>query len=159
MNSSTTISPVKVFFSYAHQDEHLRDELAKHLKILERNGIIQGWHDRRITPGMEWKGQIDQELELAQIILLLISPDFLNSDYCWDIELRKAMERHEAKNAIVIPVILRQCPWKLGAFAKLQALPKDAKPVTSWPDRDEALANVADGILKVANQLRILPLD
>jgi TIR domain len=154
MPPSTSDTPIRVFFSYAHQDEHLRDELAKQLKILERNGTIQGWHDRKITPGSEWKGEIDQHLERAQIILLLISPDFLNSDYCWEVEMRKAMEYHESQKATVIPVILRHCPWQIGPFAKLQALPKNAKPIASWTDRDEALTNVADGVFKVANRIR-----
>jgi hypothetical protein len=97
---------MEVFFSYAHEDEELRNELAKHLKLLERQKVIKGWHDRQITAGEEWKNSIDDHLEAADIILLLISSDFMASDYCYDVELARAMERHALKEARVIPVIL-----------------------------------------------------
>ena len=86
--------PTEVFYSYAHEDEPLLGELLKHLGILKRLGVIRDWHDRKITAGTEWKGQIDQHLDAAGIILLLVSPDFIDSDYCWDIELTRALERH-----------------------------------------------------------------
>jgi len=138
--------PIEVFFSYSHKDEELRGEMAKHLSILKRQGVITGWHDRRITAGDEWAGQIDEHLNSAHLILLLVSADFIASDYCYDLELTRAMERHESGEARVIPVILRPCDWKGAPFGKLQGLPKDLKPVTSWPDRDEAFTNVAQGI-------------
>jgi hypothetical protein len=97
---------IRLFFSYSHQDEALRDELAKHLSLLERDGVLRNWHDRQIVPGSDWAGHIDQHLEQAQIILLLISADFLASDYCYDRELNRAMERHEAGEAGVVPVML-----------------------------------------------------
>ncbi len=137
---------MNVFFSYSHQDEGLRDELESHLSILKRSGRIHTWHDRKITPGGEWAGAIDNRLEAADVILLLVSPPFLASDYCWDVELRRAMERHEAGEARVIPVILRPVDWHDAPFGKLQALPKDARPVTSWPNRDEAFLDVARGL-------------
>src|SRR5438128_1377433 len=101
--------PIEVFFSYSHKDEELRDEMANHLSILKRQGVITDWHDRRITAGDEWAGQIDEHLNSAHLILLLISADFIASDYCYDLELTRAMERHEAREACVIPVILRPC--------------------------------------------------
>jgi len=143
---------VEVFFSYAHEDEGLRDELAKHLKLLQREGAISMWHDRRIVAGDEWKGAIDARLESAGIILLLISPDFIASDYCWDVEVKRAMARHAAGEARVIPIILRPCDWQSAPFGKLQGLPKDAKPVTSWEDRDKALLDVVLGIRRVAEE-------
>lgn len=148
---------VKVFFSYAREDEALRDQLAKHLKILERNGVITSWHDRCILPGDERDNQINSNLQTANIILLLISSDFLASDYCWDVEITKAMARHEAKEAFVIPVILRQSSWSSAPFGRLQALPKNAVPVTdvkTWPTIDDAFANIAEGIRKAANEIR-----
>src|SRR5215470_4280367 len=99
--------PITVFFSYAHRDEALRNKLAEHLRLLERQDIITGWHDRRITGGTEWAGAIDDYLRTAQIILLLIRPAFLASDYCYDVELRHAMARHAAGEARVVPIILR----------------------------------------------------
>jgi hypothetical protein len=142
-----------VFFSYAHRDEALRNELAEHLRLLERQGIITGWHDRRITGGTEWAGAIDEHLRTAQIILLLISASFLASDYCYDVELRHAINRHEAGEARVIPVIVRPVDWHSAPFGKLQALPKDGRAVTSWPNPDEAFADIARGIRSVAEEL------
>lgn len=139
---------VEVFFSYSHRDEALRDELAKHLSIMRRQGIIDAWHDRQITAGSEWAGEIDAHLNSAQIILLLISSDFLASDYCYDIELKRAMERHEAGTACVIPIILKPVDWHGAPFGKLQALPKNAQAITTWNNQDEAFLNVAQGLRK-----------
>lgn len=144
--------PIKLFYSYAHEDEALRERLEVHLKLLKRQGILQDWHDRDIGAGSEWAEQISAHLESANLILLLISPDFIASDYCWDIELKRAMERHEASEARVIPIILRETDWTGAPFGKLQALPKDAKPVKSWPDQDAAFVDIARGIRKVAEE-------
>jgi TIR domain len=140
---------VHVFFSYAHRDEVLRAELETHLAALKRRGDIIGWHDRAIGAGDEWRNQINDHLRAAHVILLLVSPDFLASDYCSDVELQLALERHARGEAVVIPVILRSVDWSITPFAKLQALPKDGKAVTSWPDRDAALMDVALGIRRV----------
>lgn len=142
-------APVQVFFSYSHKDESLRDQLSNHLSGLRRAGVIEAWHDRQIQAGSEWAGQIDDRMNQAKVILLLISSDFLASDYCSDVEVKRAMERHENREAVVIPIILRPCDWSGFAFSKLQALPKDAKPITKWGDHDEAFTNVAEGIRKV----------
>ncbi len=137
---------VTVFYSYAHEDEKLRDELAKHLSLLKREGIIKEWHDRRIMPGDEWKNQIDHYLETAELILLLVSPDFMASDYCYDIEMQRALERHEEGAARVVPIILRPVDWAKARFAALQALPTDGRAVTDWPNRDRAFLVIAQGI-------------
>ncbi len=142
----------KLFYSYSHGDETLRDELEKHLSILKRQDVISAWHDRKISAGEEWKGEIDEHLDKAHVILLLISSDFLASDYCYDLEMNRAIERHERREARVIPVILRPCDWHYAPFARLQALPNDAKPVTKWDDRDDAFLDVAKGIRKVAEE-------
>jgi len=144
---------IEVFFSYAHKDKRLRDQLETHLSNLKRQDIITGWHDRKIAAGTEWKGQIDSRLESARIILLLVSADFLASDYCYDIELKRALERHEAGEARVIPIILRPVDWHTAPFGKLQELPRDGKPVTSWKNRDEAFADVARGIREAVRSL------
>src|SRR5262245_9584973 len=112
---------IEVFFSYAHADEALRDELARHLRLMEWQGIIAGWHDRRIPPGGEWAGAIDAHLQRAQIILLLVSTDFLASDYCLNLEVPQAMARHNAGEARVIPVIMRPCDWSRAPFVRLKA--------------------------------------
>jgi GUN4-like/TIR domain len=144
---------VTVFFSYAHKDESLRDDLSEHLSLLKRDRVIQDWHDRQIPAGAEWANEIDRNLNTADIILLLISASFLSSDYCWGKELMRAMQRHEAGEACVIPVILRPCDWQRSPFAKLQAFPKDAKPVTKWDNQDEAFLNVAKGIELAAKKI------
>ena len=146
--------PLRLFYSYSHKDENFRDELEIHLKLLQRQGVISNWHDRRILPGDEWDKKIDENLEKADIILLLVSADFIASDYCYDVEMKRAMERHENKEAVVIPVILRECDWHSSPFGKLQALPKDGKAVKLWPDRDSAWKDVAQGIRKVIEELR-----
>jgi hypothetical protein len=119
--------------------------------------VITNWHDRQITAGEEWKGTIDDHLASAHVILLLISPDFIASDYCYDIELDLAMKRHDAGEASVIPIILRSVDWRGAPFGKLQALPKDAKPVQSWSNVDEAFTNVAEGIRRAVEKLAANP--
>jgi hypothetical protein len=146
---------VEVFFSYSHKDEELRDELAKHLSILRQQGIIDVWHDREISAGTEWAGKIDQKPNSARLILLLISSDFLASKYCCDIEMKQAMKRHEAGEARVVPIILRPVDWNGAPFGKLQALPKNAKPVTTWTNHDEAFLNITQGIRETAQELTV----
>ena len=144
---------VKVFFSYSHKDEALRDELATHLSLMKRRGFIEAWHDREISAGREWANAIDDNLNTADIILLLVSANFLASDYCYEIEMQRAMERHEARQARVIPIILKPVDWRDAPFAKLQALPKNAKAVTTWQDKDEAFLNVVQGIRRVVEDM------
>lgn len=136
----------KVFFSYSHKDEALRYELEKHLSILKRQGFIEAWHDRRIGAGGELAHEISQNLETADIILLLVSSDFLASDYCYDIEMTQAMARHTAGVARVIPIILRPCDWHDAPFGKLLATPTDGKPVTRFPTLDDAFVEVVAAI-------------
>src|SRR5437588_8814842 len=145
---------LEVFFSYAHADEEWRDKLEKHLGGLKRQRRILTWHDRKILTGAEWAPEIAAHLNSADIILLLISSDFISSEYCWSVELKQAIKRHEAGNACVIPIIVRPVNWKKTPFARLQALPKDGKPVSTWSDIDEALLNVAEGIQNAVEDLR-----
>ncbi|MEO1401436.1 MAG: TIR domain-containing protein [Cyanobacteria bacterium J06635_1] len=144
---------IELFLSYSHADENLRDELVKHLTLLTRQQVISAWHDRNISAGTEWASQISQHLETARVILLLISADFLASDYCYDIELHRAMERHEMGEARVIPIILRPTDWADAPFGRLQALPNNAEPITTWQNRDLAFANVVKGIRLVCEEL------
>ncbi|MEM8715862.1 MAG: toll/interleukin-1 receptor domain-containing protein, partial [Cyanobacteria bacterium P01_G01_bin.4] len=147
---------LRLFCSYSHKDEALRNQLETHLKLLQRKGYIDPWHDRRITAGDEWKEEIDTNLEQADIILLLISADFIASDYCYEKEMARAIERHNEGKARVIPVILRMTDsWEINTpFGNLQALPKNAKPITLWDDRDSAWADVASGIRNAIAQMQ-----
>lgn len=150
---SKPFTAIEVFFSYSHKDEDLRDELATHLSMMKRQGLISAWYDRDIDVGDEWEAEILQHLNSARVILLLISNNFLASDFCYDKELLRAMERHDAKEARVIPIIMKPCDWSGAPFGKLQALPKNATPVTKWDDRDEAFLNVAQGIRRALQQM------
>jgi hypothetical protein len=142
-----------VFFSYSHADERLRDQLEKQLSMLKRQGVIETWHDRRIGAGENIDSTIDERINSDDIILLLVSADFLDSDYCYDVEMTRAMERHKAGEAIVIPVILRACDWHHAPFGKLMAVPRDGKPVTLWPDADEAFLDIAKAIRHAATRV------
>ncbi len=149
--------PFNVFISYSHDDIMLRKELDKHLSILKDKNIINVWTDNDISPGTEWEAQIEQQLDQAQIILLLVSADFLSSSFCQSREMAKAIARHNANTARVIPIIVRQVLWDIAEFAKLQALPRGSDnrplPVMSWTQRDEAWTNVAQGIYDIAKEL------
>ena len=136
----------RIFISYAHKDEELRQELEKHLAELERQKIVATWSDEQIRPGEELDNAIEEELERADIILLLVSPDFLASTYCREIETVKALEQRKTRGAITIPVILRPCNWQRAPFGRLKALPKDGKPVVQYPSRDDAFLEIAEAL-------------
>jgi hypothetical protein len=137
---------IEVFVSYSHADEKLQKKLTNHLSQLKNEGLIRDWHDRKIGAGTDWDGQINEHLSSAHVILLLVSSDFLASPYIHDVEVRRAIERHDAGAARVIPVILRSCDWHSAPFGKLQALPTNGKAVTLWSNRDQAFTVIARGI-------------
>jgi len=143
---------IEVFLSYAPEDEALLEELVKHLSILQRHKVIKAWYDRQISAGAETNAEIDEHFNTARIILLLISADFLRSDDCYT-TVERAMKRHKAGEARVIPIILRPVDYQGAVFTNLQPLPVDAKPVTQWTNLDAAFANVATGIRKVVEEL------
>lgn len=150
----TAASPkLKLFISYSHEDEQMKHDLDKHLIMLKRSGKVEVWNDRQIIAGQEWDGAIKKEIQEADIILLLISADFNNSEYIWKEELSEAMSRHEQGKARVVPVILRKCEWKDMPYARLQALPKGARPVTDFPDKDDAFTDIASGIRTLVDNL------
>ena len=145
---------VKVFFCYAHEDEPLLKTLKKYLTPMQRQGLIAIWYDRDISAGTAWEREISEHLNTAQIILLLVSPDFMASDYCYGIEMKRALERHQRKEARVIPVIFRHIYWQ-NILGNILALPTDAKPILSsrWHSPEDAFFDVAQGIRKVVMQL------
>lgn len=149
--------PIRLFYSYAHEDESFRKKLEKHLTVLMRTRVIAPWHDRRITAGRDWEQEIDKHLEAAQVVLLLVSADFLASDYCWGVEMKRALERHDAGLARAIPVMIRPVDFFAGVpFARLQALPRDAKPITEWLNEDAAWVDVARGIRLACTEVQQL---
>jgi len=148
--------PVSAFISYSHADIKIKNDLLKHFSPLRRLGLISDWHDGEIKPGDEWQKSIAGHLNSSQIILLLISSDFIASEFCYNKELNKAMERHSAKEAVVIPVIVRACMWHDLAFGKLQALPDEGRAITTWVDLDDALTKVAMGVQAAAQMLQVV---
>ena len=144
---------VSIFFSYSHKDEDLRNELEIHLTSLTQHGVISTWHDRRIAAGEEFAGKISENLESADIILLLVSPYFIASDYCYEVEMTRAFERHESGEAKVIPVILHPCDWHGTPFGKLLAAPRDGKPVSKFPNLHDAFLDVTLAIRTVAEKI------
>ena len=149
-------STIEIFCCYAHEDQPLLHKLKAHLMSLQWQGLISIWSDTNIDAGMEWEEEIKKHLDTAHIILLLVSSDFMKSDYCYSKEMRRAMERHEHGEAHVIPILLRLTMWKGSPFEKLQFLPTNAKAVTdrTWTE-DEALYDVAEHISDVVKALRI----
>jgi len=145
---------IKVFISYAREDDTFREQLDKQLSLLKRSDFIDVWHNHAINAGMEREREIATHLNTAHLILLLVSSDFMASDDCYGRVMTRAMERHERGEARVIPIILRPVSWQDAPFGKLQALPNGAKPITTWQDRDEALHDVAKGIQKEVEKLR-----
>lgn len=143
----------RVFISYSHQDEELRDQLEVQLAMLRRQGLVEVWHDRRLLPGDHLDWTISDELNRADIILLLVSPDFIASDYCYKIEKGRALERHREGTARLISVILRPCDWTHTDLRQYLVTPKDGRPITQWPDRDEAFLDVARSIRRAIEEI------
>lgn len=146
--------PISIFYSYSHKDKAYRDKLKTHLSVMRRQGLISEWHDQDILPGQVWTDEINKHLKTADIILLLVSPDFMDSDYCYTREMQLAMQRHDTGEACIIPIILRPCEWKHSPLGRFHALPYRAKAVSSWRSRDEAFDDIAQGIRRVVNNLR-----
>ena len=147
--------PLNIFISYSHEDEPMKKQLEKFLITLKRDKDISVWQDRELEGGKEYAKEILAELNAANIILLLISQDFIASDFIYDIELKYAMERHENGTARVIPIILRDCDWQNLVFGKLVALPNDGTAVVDFKNSDTAYKNIAQEILRVVKHMRI----
>lgn len=137
---------------YHAEDESMVRQLRMQLNPLLRKGLITLWDFGNISPGTDWEQELKKHLDEAQMILLLISPPFLNSDYCYNMQMQRAVERHERKEARVVPVILRPVDWEIPPIDKLLPLPVGARPISTWRPRDAGFKNVADGIKKVIEQ-------
>src|SRR5579859_7303830 len=138
--------PVEVFISYARDDKPLLNKLEKHLRHLHRQGLlITVWHRGLLAPGTDWMQAVDVHLQRASVILLLVSPDFFDCDYC-RVEMKQALQRDPSKQALVLPILLRPVDWNGAEFWHLQVLPTNAKPITTWENQDAAFTEVAIGI-------------
>ena len=147
-------APIQIYISYAEKDEELEEELVTHLTLLKRQHIISTWHSRQIGLGREKDKEFDSHIDTAQIILLLVSPRFMASNYCYEQEMTRAMQRHTNGQARVIPILLRHTDWKNAPFSNLQGLPRNGKPVVSWTDRDQAWSMIASEIRRLCDELR-----
>lgn len=153
-NTPQSAESIEIFYSYAQRDNALRNELEKHLGTLKRLRLIKNWHDQNIQAGTDWMHAVNMHLNTATIILLLISSDFMASDYCYSIEMQQALERHKQGKAQVIPIILRSVDLEGTPIASLRALPSGGKPIINWSNRDTAFTDVAKGIRKVIQELK-----
>ncbi|MBA2285722.1 MAG: TIR domain-containing protein [Ktedonobacteraceae bacterium] len=144
---------VYIFYSYAREDKKLRDRLEKHLSILKCQNLVSHWHNVEIDAHQEWQDSNNLYLDMANIILLLLSPGFMASDRSYNMQMKRVLNRHETGEARVIPVLLRPVYWQETPFAKLKILPSNARPVVKWRDRDEAFVNVIEELQKVIREL------
>lgn len=144
-----SFEPPTFFISYASEDRDYKDELIKHLSGLKRNGLIKDWEGRAILPGQAWDEEIKKKLEEAEVILFLVSSDFMASDYIHDVEIKRALERYKKKEVRIIPIILRHCDFNSLQISMHQALPEYAKPINTWTDKDEAYLNIVTQIKKI----------
>lgn len=148
-------APVAVFYSCSDSptDAPLLEQLERHLSALQRENLISTWHKRQIVPGSVRQVELDRHLNTAALILLLVSSDFLASDYCYGTEMQRALQRHAAKEAQVIPILLRPCVWQRAPFAALEMLPIGAKAITAWRDRDAAWTEVVTRIRQTLERI------
>lgn len=147
--------PLGVFVSYAHEDRAFAERLSTSCAVLRREGWIDLWTDAAIVPGDDWRAEIDRSLETADVVLLLVSPDFLDSDFCYGIEMRRALERHAAGEAAVVPVHVRWSDVAGAPFRHLQGLPAGLRPVSAWPDADAAWLDVVSGLRRLLEQIAL----
>jgi hypothetical protein len=137
-----TTFPIEILCCYSPADEHWLHKLETHLSLLKYQSLISFWYAQLITPGSDWAQEMEQHLETASVILLLISADFLASDYCYSVQMGHALNRQREGKSWVIPLLVRPVDWKKAPFAHLRVLPTNTQPLATWPDEDRALADV-----------------
>ncbi|MDQ2888800.1 MAG: toll/interleukin-1 receptor domain-containing protein, partial [Chloroflexota bacterium] len=140
--------PVNVYISYASRDEYFKEKLLSHLSTLQRQGAIESWDIQQIRAGDKRDEETLKHLNEANIILCLLSADFMSSDYHHTVEMQRAFERQKLGELEVIPILLRPVQWQQTSFYKLQAIPRNEKPITSWLDRDKAFTEVAQEVAR-----------
>ncbi|MCY4514715.1 MAG: toll/interleukin-1 receptor domain-containing protein [Candidatus Tectomicrobia bacterium] len=148
---------MKVFISYSHKDETALERLHTHLAVLRREGRIDEWFDREILPGGEIDADVTEQLESSGMFLLLLSPDFLASDYCVEREMQRALERHRLGDARVVPIIVEPCDWESTPLRNLKALPRDGKPVSDWTNENNAYLDVVRELRRVLETGEVPP--
>lgn len=142
---------MKAFISYAHRDEKLLGRLHVHLAMLRREGGISDWYDREILAGGTIEKEVEAQLQSSELFLALASPDFLNSHYCYEEEMHRAIKRHEAGEMLVVPVILEPCDWKSSPLVQFKALPKDGRAITEWTSENAAFLDVVTELRRLVS--------
>lgn len=143
---------MRAFISYSHRDTNALERLHVHLAALRREGRIEAWFDREILAGDVLDDEIERELEAADLFLLLVSPDFIASDYCVEREMQRAMERHDAKTARVVSIIVEPCDWaSMQPLCRLKALPKDGNPISEWANANTAYLDVVQELRRIVD--------
>jgi len=151
---TNTKQPKKIFISYAHTDAEFKNQFVKFFAVQKRKGEVELWNDQEIAPGTEWKEAIIQNLKAADIIVLLLSPDFLASDFIWDEELPIVDKLFQENKTKVVPILLRDCDWSSTDYGKIQAVPTDPKtlkltPIKNWDDKDNAWKIVLEQVKRL----------
>lgn len=144
---NVTYQPAETFISYAHEDKSIMESLATHLSPLHRLGLIRLWHDKKLNAGAVLDKEIAGKLNNAEVVIMLVSADFINSDYCFSREMIAALENHRKNKTKIIPILARSCYWQLSPFSSL--LLANTKAIASHENQDEALVSVVEEIKKV----------
>jgi TIR domain len=142
---------MKPFISYSHRDAPLLERLHAHLSTLKREGKISGWYDREIKAGGAVGKEIQEQLNACSLFLAPVSPDFLHSNYCYETEMGRALERHAAGDLTIVPLILEPCDWEPTPLGQLKALPKDGKAMTEWPNQNTAFLDVVKELRRLVD--------
>lgn len=142
---------MKAFISYSHRDAASLERLHKHMSMLRREGEIDDWYDREILAGGDIDNEIAAQLDTCELFLPLVSADFIASDYCYEKEMQRAIERHEAGEIRVVPIIVQPCDWQSSPLGRLKAVPKDGKPVSEWTNEDTAFLDVVTELRRIVN--------
>jgi hypothetical protein len=149
--------PVRIFYSYCREDAVFQQKLDEHLSDLRRSRLITTWSDQQMRPGTEWQHEIEAQLKSADIILLLVSSRYLNSNYCYDVEMKKALEQYHERGAHVLTILLSPTKWETTPLQQLPVLPVGGQPITEWQNQDKAFLNIADSISKIVTELQDSP--
>jgi hypothetical protein len=145
--------PAKAFISYSHIDGAALSRFATHLAMLRREGMLADWVDQKILAGGEIDKEVSRQLDACDLFLPLVSPDFLNSNYCYDTEMKRAIERHESGAIRIVPIIIEPCDWKASPLKRFKALPRDGKPVAEWTNKNNAYLDVVTELRRLIEEM------
>ena len=157
MNGTANPSGVRLFISYAHEDESYLKDFEKHLIPLREAGLVTEWHDRKIRAGQKWNEEIQSKLESAEIFIFMLSNDFMGSEYSKKVELNIARKKQKEGKATIIPMLIRPVDWEETVFGDFQAIPTDANPVSEWKSRDAAFVNVIKHLREICKEMKGMP--